>query len=72
MVDFLIKLLIFTYLLFASASAVSLKNIEVSGNKRISDETIKMFSEIDDNSKIDNNIIINKASLNIVSKEPNK
>ena len=54
MVDFLIKLLIFTYLLFTSASAESLKNIEVSGNKRISDETIKIFSNIKVNDEMSN------------------
>ena len=54
MVDFLIKLLIFTYLLLANANAESLKNIEVLGNKRISDETIKIFSNIKINDEMSN------------------
>ncbi len=54
MVDFLIKVLIFTYLFIASASSENLKNIEVSGNKRISDETIKIFSNIKTNDEITN------------------
>ena len=42
---------------FNSYSSNTIQKIIISGNERISDETIKMFSEIDDNSKIDNNII---------------
>ena len=59
MVDFLIKVLIFTYLFAANASSENLKNIEVSGNKRISDETIKIFSNIKTTDEISNSSLDN-------------
>ncbi len=46
MINFLIKI-IFIYCFFlVSLSAETIKKFEISGNKRISDETIKIFSEI--------------------------
>ena len=46
MINFLIKI-IFIYCFFlVSLSAETIKKLEISGNKRISDETIKIFSEI--------------------------
>jgi outer membrane protein insertion porin family len=51
------KLLLTVYIIFNSffiANAEIVKKIEINGNKRISDETIKMFSTI----KIDQNLEI--------------
>ena len=46
MINFLIKI-IFIYCFFLSSlSAEIIKKFEISGNKRISDETIIIFSEV--------------------------
>ena len=52
-------LIIFLSLLlsFNSHSSDTIKNILISGNERVSSETITMFSEIEINSKINNNIV---------------
>ena len=53
--------------LFLSFNTYSFDNIQkiiINGNERVSDETIKIFSEIDVNSKIDNNII-NEITKNL-------
>ena len=52
MINFLIKI-IFIYCFFLSSlSAEIIKKFEISGNKRISDETIIIFSEINLNENV--------------------
>ena len=43
---FFIKIIIVFFFLLSSASSEILQKIEISGNKRISDQTIIVFSEI--------------------------
>ena len=40
-----------TFLIFTSSYAEVIKNIEITGNKRISDETIKIYGQINDYKK---------------------
>ena len=49
-------LIIFVYLLFFSniLSAEIIKKIDISGNERISDETVKVYGEININQNVDN------------------
>ena len=62
MIKILIKFFIIFYFLFSTTYAEIVKKFEISGNQRISDETIIIFSEIKINEEIDksklNNIII--------------
>ena len=46
MINFLIKIIFIYYFFLVSLSAEVIKKFEISGNKRISDETIIIFSEI--------------------------
>ena len=49
---FFIKIIIVFFFLLSSASSEILQKIEISGNKRISDQTIIVFSEIKINEEI--------------------
>ena len=62
------KLLIIIYLLFFSnfVSAEVIKKIDISGNERISDETIKVYGDISINQNIDN-LKINEIIKNLYS-----
>tara|TARA_B100001057_G_scaffold309677_1_gene309710 strand:+ start:3086 stop:5314 length:2229 start_codon:yes stop_codon:yes gene_type:complete len=62
------KLLIIIYLLFFSnfVSAEVIKKIVISGNERISDETIKVYGDISINQNIDN-LKINEIIKNLYS-----
>ncbi|MBD1164698.1 outer membrane protein assembly factor BamA, partial [Pelagibacterales bacterium SAG-MED13] len=64
MVNLILKVILVTYLFLANAFAENLKNIEISGNKRISDQTIKIFSDIEINNEI-NNSILDKVLKNL-------
>ena len=68
MIKILIKFLIIFYFLFSTSYAEIVKKFEISGNQRISDETIIIFSEIKINEEIDksklNNIIKNLYKTN--------
>ena len=64
MIRYLLIILLSFFLSFNSYSSDTIQKILISGNERISDETIKIFSEIDVNSKIDNNII-NEITKNL-------
>ncbi len=68
MIKILIKFFIIFYFLFSSTYAEIVKKFEISGNQRISDETIIIFSEIKINEEIDksklNNIIKNLYKTN--------
>ena len=46
MMNFLLKIIFILYFLLSYSSAEIIKKFEISGNKRISDETIIIFSEI--------------------------
>mgnify|MGYP001377732581 CR=1 FL=1 len=50
--NLLIKIIVIFFFLLSFANAESLKKFEISGNKRISDQTIIIFSEIKINEKI--------------------
>jgi len=60
----MINLLKFVFILFFLISplkAEEIKNIIIEGNKRVSDETIKIYGEIDDKKKYsdqDSNLIL--------------
>ncbi len=60
------KSLVILFCLITICSSEIIKNIEVKGNERISDETIKMFSAYSVNDKIDKNSI-NQIIKNIYS-----
>ena len=64
MIRYLLIILLSFFLSSNSNSSDTIQKILISGNERISDETIKIFSEIDVNSKIDNNII-NEITKNL-------
>ena len=53
MLKTLVKSTIFLFLLMSYAHAVKIKNIEIVGNERISQETIILFGEIDKNQDFD-------------------
>ena len=59
MKDFYCKIILLSILLFVFLSTVSraevVKEIKINGNERISDETIKMFSNIKLNQEINDN-----------------
>ena len=57
MIRHLLIILLSFFLSFNSYSSDNVKRILISGNERVSDETIKMFSEIQVNSKINNTIV---------------
>ena len=57
MIRYLLIILLSFFLSFNSYSSDNVKRILINGNDRISDETIKMFSEIQVNSKINNSIV---------------
>ena len=46
MANFLLKIVILFFFLLTSVSSEIVKKFEISGNKRISDETIIIFSDI--------------------------
>ncbi len=50
--NILIKIILFFFFLLSFANAETLKKFEISGNKRISDQTIIIFSEIKINEEI--------------------
>ena len=52
MINFFAKLIIIFYLFITSAVSEILKKIEITGNKRISSETIIIFSEVNINEQI--------------------
>ena len=52
MSKFFIKTIIFFFLLSSLIKAETLQKIEIEGNKRISDQTIIIFSEIEINEEI--------------------
>ena len=64
MIRHLLIILLSFFISFNSYSSDTIQKILIKGNERISDETIKIFSEIDVNSKIDNNII-NEITKNL-------
>ena len=55
MLKTLVKSTIFLFLLISYVQAAKIKNIEVVGNERISQETIILFGEIDKNEDFDAN-----------------
>ena len=60
--NFILKILIIFFFFLNSVYAEKIKKFEISGNKRISDETIIIFSEIDLNEEI------TKSKLDLVIK----
>ena len=52
MIGFLTKISLLVFFLISSVNAESLKKIEINGNKRISDETIKIFSNLEINQEL--------------------
>ena len=58
MFNFLLKIITLFFLLLTSVNSEIIKKFEISGNQRISDETIIIFSEIKLNDEI------NKSKLN--------
>ena len=52
MINFLSKILLFVFLLLTSATAETIKNFEINGNKRISDESIIIFSDLKTDVKV--------------------
>ena len=61
---FKIFLILISTTFFTFAKADRIENIEISGNKRISDETIKMFSDFQINNEI-NDQILNEILKNL-------
>ena len=59
MLKILIKILIFSLFFMSSISAEQIKNIEVSGNQRISKETILVLGNIDKNQDFNNDKLNN-------------
>ena len=57
MIRYLLIILLSFFLSFNSYSSDNIKKILINGNERVSNETIKMFSEIQVNSKINNTIV---------------
>ena len=62
------RLIIFVYLLFFGNifSDLIIKKIDISGNERISDETVKVYGEININQDVDN-LKINEIIKNLYS-----
>ena len=61
------RLIIFVYLLFGNIlSAEIIKKIDITGNERISDETVKVYGEININQDVDN-LKINEIIKNLYS-----
>ena len=52
MANFLLKIVILFFFLLTSVSSEIVKKFEISGNKRISDETIIIFSDINLNDEV--------------------
>lgn len=52
MAGFLTKIILLVFFLISSVNAEILKKIEINGNKRISDETIKIFSDLKINQEL--------------------
>ncbi len=52
MLSFLTKISILIFFLISAVNAEILKKIEINGNKRISDETIKIFSDLEINQEL--------------------
>ena len=52
MINFLSKIFLVIFILITSVNAEIIKKIEISGNKRISNESIIIFSELKTNEKI--------------------
>ena len=52
MINFLSKIFLVAFFLLTSASADILKKIEINGNKRISDESIIIFSDLKTNVEV--------------------
>ena len=52
MVNLLSKIILAIFLLITSVNAETLKKIEIDGNKRISDESIIIFSDLKTNQEI--------------------
>ena len=52
MLSFLSKIWLFAFFWMSSVNAEVLKKIEINGNKRISDETIKIFSDLEINQEL--------------------
>ena len=52
MLGFLIKIILLVFFLINYANAEILKKIQINGNKRISDETIKIFSNLEINQEL--------------------
>ena len=52
MFSFFTKISLFIFLLICYANAEILKKIEINGNKRISDETIQIFSDLKINQEL--------------------
>ena len=63
MIKYLLVILSSLFISLNVYSSDTVRKIIISGNDRISNEKIKMFSEIDVNSKIDNNIISNAPKI---------
>ena len=59
----IVSLFIFFFIQFLNVNAEIIKNIKVEGNERISDQTIKMFADI----QIDQNI--NEENINLIIKK---
>lgn len=64
MIRYLLIILLSLFFSIKSYSSEMVQKILINGNDRISNETIKMFSEINVNSKINNNII-NEITKNL-------
>ena len=52
MLSFLTKIILLVFFLISYANAEILKKIQINGNKRISDETIKIFANLEINQEL--------------------
>ena len=64
MIRILIKVLFLLSFIYSTCFAEKINNIEITGNKRISDETIKILGEISLDSQF-NNSKLNKVLKNL-------
>ena len=64
MIKILIKVLFLLSFIYSTCFAEKINNIEITGNKRISDETIKILGEISLDSQF-NNSKLNKVLKNL-------
>ena len=55
----LILIILFSFLSILKANSEIVKSIEIIGNERDSSETIKLFSQVDNNENIENNDLNN-------------